>query len=269
MLGTLLIKLRHLKPTTEIPAKPAANQPANKSAEPKSIQNTAQPESANTKPVQTQARNPHLTKMRRMTCYIFLGDSSNMTFHRKNCTLLENTKPRTLCGLGLNPKKKWRPCSECKPRVYRNNKKHFNKIPYVPVTTAVLWALWEEKLEQIAMRSETTKAELLGMQLKMLCEEKGIFAEIWGSVIYMTTISGEWYFNFIGRPIKLLHRDHKWNNGFHRQEKDFTTPIKVLSYIQKHDYSYMKARYLDVPERYHIKDLESILCIRRSGQYLM
>jgi len=139
----------------------------------------------------------------------------------------------------------------------------------VPATTAALWAVWEEKLENTALRREMTKSEFLGLQLKMICEEKGIFAEVSDAVFYMTTVSGEWYFNLSEHPIKLFHRNHQGIDGFHIQEKNFSTPLKVIAYIQKHDYSYMKAKYLNIPERKLVKELENVPRIQHPGQYLM
>lgn len=67
--------------------------------------------------------------------------------------------------------------------------------------------------------------------------------EFVGDNAFVTTIAGEWYFNYNIRPIRLHHKNlkarvdkHGKSTGFfHQQKLVFETPMEALAYIYQHE----------------------------------
>jgi len=200
----------------------------------------------------------HLDKMRNNKGYSFLGDHLTMIFHKKECPHLKKATKASLIGLGSHPKSHWKPCPKCNPQKTSMKKK--SRKPMQQSRLDQIWAACEKYI---------SKTELLGNQLRSLCADKGIFAEITGELIKMTTISGEWHFNFVVRPIELYHRNYNGEDGFHIQAKSFPTPIHVIAYVQKHDIKDMKRKLLISIEREITKEIEKVSWPPYTDQYLM
>jgi len=205
--------------------------------------------------------NTHLEKMRKKELYTFLGSNLTMVFHKKDCPLLDKTTKSTLIGLSSHPKTHWKPCSHCNPQIVNPKKKKAKKRKIRRLSLIdEQWAIIEKSI---------TKNDLLGAQLKKLCMERGIFAEISDKSIDMTTISGEWHFNFIERPIVVYHRNYHCVDGYHIQERAFPTPIHVIAYVQKHDIRDMKRIHLGSMEHRLAKELAKVPLPLHTDQYLM
>lgn len=93
---------------------------------------------------------------------------------------------------------------------------------------------------------QKSRREVLQDALLTLAERHNMHIRFKGTTAYVTTIAGEWYFNFTdtSREIKLHHKNYKKitdEHGnilpgyFHIQEQQFTTPLSVVSYIAKHE----------------------------------
>ena len=88
-----------------------------------------------------------------------------------------------------------------------------------------------------------SKSEIMRRQIKALSVQYGMHAEFHGSMVYVTTIAGEWYFDYNDRPIKLKHknatkklnRNGKSTGHYHNQDLTFHAPLQVLSYIRRHE----------------------------------
>lgn len=99
--------------------------------------------------------------------------------------------------------------------------------------------------------SAQPKKELLKQALLPACERCGLHGEFRGDIIYITTIAGEWFFNYCARKIQLYHKNYldkpsSLGQGFgdyHLQEKELKTPLQVIRYIKQHD-NYMIKRTL-------------------------
>ena len=217
-----------------------------------------------------KGKNLHLESMRRRKNYVFLGDYTTMLFHEKNCSCLEKTTKATLVGLGNHPRSQWKPCKKCSPKKTRKSKKNkaktTNRTPAYESTA--IWNTWEGKLVNFASRNGLTKSEAIGMQLKLLCEEYGIFSEPEHDTIHIMTVSGEWFFNFSTSPIEVYHKNYYTTEGFHLQEKAFSTPIQAIQYIQKHDLRYMKKKLLGSPEHRLAKAIEKSPAPLQLDQYV-
>ena len=217
-----------------------------------------------------KGQNLHLESMRRRKDYTFLGDNTTMLFHEKSCPRLEKTTKATLVGLSSHPKSQWKQCKKCKPKKTRTTRKKRTKVTSKTPTyeSTAIWNGWEGKLIDFASRNGLTKSEAIGMQLKLLCEEYGIFSEPEHDTIHIITVSGEWFFNFSTSPIEIYHKNYYMNDGFHLQEKTFSTPIQAIEYIQKHDLKYMKKKLLGSPEHRLAKAVEKSPAPLKSEQYV-
>ena len=68
-------------------------------------------------------------------------------------------------------------------------------------------------------------------------------AEFHGGMVYITTIAGEWYFDYNDRPIRLRHKNaEKWvdrygqdTGHYHVQPYHFHAPLQTLAYIRNHE----------------------------------
>jgi len=90
-------------------------------------------------------------------------------------------------------------------------------------------------------------------QIKVLSEQYGMHVEFIGGMVYITTIAGEWHFDYNDRPIRLhrknaekrLDRHGKLIGYYHLQEYSFHAPLQVLAYIRKHEQAAVR-RLMDV-----------------------
>lgn len=118
---------------------------------------------------------------------------------------------------GQNPEfQGFKPCPECKP---------------VPVAV---------KKDRPVRR---TKSELMRQSLAELADRHGMHIAFKGGTALVTTIAGEWFFDYNQRPISLHHKNNDIRlrldgtpNGHYRvQALTFPTPLAALAYIYRHE----------------------------------
>jgi hypothetical protein len=88
-----------------------------------------------------------------------------------------------------------------------------------------------------------TKDEIMRAELTYICEQYGMHLRFKSGLVYVTTVSGEWYFAYNDRPIKLRHKNHvekyvslgKRYDNYHLQNKTFPSPLHVILYIRSHE----------------------------------
>ena len=155
------------------------------------------------------------------TSYSFVGDKSTGLYHNRSCELLSSLNPNTIQGCGKNPEDSgFLPCPKCLPsRVAKP--RSIKKVRKKP----------------------KTKAELIKEQLIRISEAYGMHVQIVGNVAFVTSVAGEWYYNYCERPIKLRHQNTEQrfdaqgrSTGFyHKQDYEFASPAHALAYIHRHE----------------------------------
>lgn len=152
----------------------------------------------------------------RQDCY-FVGNSSRKYYHTKDCPYISLIVKKDLVACGPNPEfQGFKPCPECKP---------------VPVAV---------KKDRPALR---TKSELMRQALAELADRHGMHVTFKGGSALVTTIAGEWFFDYNQRPICLHHKnndirlrpDGTPNGHYHVQTLTFPTPMAAMAYIYHHE----------------------------------
>ena len=164
----------------------------------------------------------------KQTSYIFMGDTRSMVFHEKESDCLRIVPKEHLRGLGWYPEKVgFIACSKCLKHL------RLQAVAEKPKTN----------VSQRVLAGGRSKSEIMCEQIILLSEEYGMHAEIRGSIISITTIAGEWYFDYNDRPILLRHKssekrlDHhgKPRSKYHVQPNQFHAPLQVLAFIRNHE----------------------------------
>ena len=82
----------------------------------------------------------------------------------------------------------------------------------------------------------------LGVSVLKICSKFGMYYELRKDTsVCIKTASGTWIFNYIERPIKLMHMNYEYKPNsdkfkqYHNQNIKFKAPIDVIEYIIKHD----------------------------------
>jgi len=136
----------------------------------------------------TPGKMPPSEQVIKQTSYIFMGDTRSMVFHEKESDCLNKVPKEYLRGLGWYPEKVgFTACSVCLKHI---RLQAVAEKPKVNVSQKVL-------------AGGRSKSEIMCEQIMLLSEEYGMHAEIRGSIVSITTIAGEWYFDFKDRPITL------------------------------------------------------------------
>ena len=173
-------------------------------------------------------KKPPSEQMEKQTSYIFMGDTRSMVFHEKESDCLGKVPKEHLRGLGWYPEKVgFTACSICLKHL---RLQAVAQKPKVNVSQGVL-------------AGGRNKAEIMCEQIMLLSEEYGMHAEIRGTIVSITTIAGEWYFDFNERPILLRHKstekrlDRHGNprSKYHVQPNQFHAPLQVLAFIRNHE----------------------------------
>lgn len=152
----------------------------------------------------------------RQDCY-FVGDKTSKYYHMKDCPCIAQIVKKDLEACGSNPEHHgFKPCSVCKPS---------------PVIV---------KKERPALKS---KSELMRQAMAELAERHSMHVEFKGGSALVTTIAGEWFFDYNQRPICLHHKnndarfraDGTSDGYYHIQKLTFPTPLAALAYIYHHE----------------------------------
>lgn len=53
--------------------------------------------------------------------------------------------------------------------------------------------------------------------------------------IYATSKFDEWYIVQRGRKFRLYHKNKRYNNNYHLENKIFNSPLEAMKYISRHD----------------------------------
>lgn len=151
-------------------------------------------------------------------CY-FIGDKSNMLYHRKDSSCVEDITRLNLVACGPDPvSQKFKPCPRCKPE------------PVPP-----------EQRKKV--HGKRTKSGTLQKAMGSVAEQYQMHIEFVGPNVYVTTIAGEWFFDYNTRPITLHHKNEElWysqmgrgRGHYHVQDKSFSSPMLALAYIYHHE----------------------------------
>jgi len=114
-------------------------------------------------------------------------------------------------------------------------------------------------------RTDITKAELMRRGMAELAARRHMHIEFVGENAMVTTIAGEWYFNYNIRPIQLHHKNNEQRydkqgrlTGFYHQQKiSFQTPMAALAYIYQHERSLEDRAFSDCPAQGPASDSKS------------
>jgi len=162
------------------------------------------------------------------TSYSYIADIRTGLFHDLKSFCLNGVPGEFMRGLGKRPLKTgFKPCPICIG-------KYMLPVTDITPTPSI------DKKKALAHQS---KSEIMRSQIRALSVQYGMHAEFHGSMVYVTTIAGEWYFDYNDRPIKLKHKNSekrlnrygKPTGHYHNQELTFHAPLQVLSYIRRHE----------------------------------
>jgi len=176
----------------------------------------------------TPNKKPQKIQAEKQTSYIFMGDTRTNVFHELKSACLGIIPKENLRGLGRDPRKVgFTACSIC---LQKFTPPAITKKPQVNVS----------KKGFVCGRS---KSEIMREQINILSEEYGMHAEFHGSMVYISTIAGEWYFDYNDRPIRLRHKNAEKRldrygkpiGHYHAQPYQFHAPLQVLAYIRNHE----------------------------------
>lgn len=173
--------------------------------------------------------------MLKHSSFCYMADITSGLYHKLDSNCLERSDPAHWRGLGKDPRHSgFRPCPVCirtAPRSSSSTRKPASRSRY------------------------KSKAETMREQLVAVSKQYGLHAEVVGGMAYITTIAGEWYFNYNDRPIKLHHknaetrydRDGNPTGQYHTQPMIFHAPLQALTYIRNHEQAEIK-RQMDALE---------------------
>lgn len=160
-----------------------------------------------------------LQNYRNMPDVYFVGDKRQKRFHTFDCAEIRFIAKADLYPCGPHPESVgFRRCQWCRP-----------KLP-----------------EGVAKKERgKTKAEIMRQSLAELADRHGMHVSFVGNNIVVTTIAGEWYFDYNIRPIQLHHKNteqwvdsHGQSTGYyHRQNVPLATPLQAMAYIYHHERS--------------------------------
>lgn len=180
------------------------------------------------------ARHERLRRiLARPDCY-FVGDLSRRFYHNKDCSYIEKITKRNLEACGANPELHgFKPCPFCKP-------------------TPVI----KKKDDAAGLKA---KSEVMRQALAELANRHGMHAAFKDGTALVTTVAGEWIFNFNQRPIQLFHKnsedrlyeDSRPSGDYHSQYLTFPSPMDALVYIYHHERA-AEARAFAEPKRAHL-----------------
>lgn len=151
----------------------------------------------------------------------FIGNKKSLIYHKKDCPRVEEIVNGDLIACGQNPENKgYKPCPYCTPTPIDVRRRKGDDPPI-------------------------SKAEMMRRAMSELAARRLMHIEFVGDNAFVTTIAGEWYFNYNIRPIQLHHknlkvrldRDGQSTGYFHQQKWVFETPLEVLAYIYQHERS--------------------------------
>jgi hypothetical protein len=175
------------------------------------------------------------------TGYQHFGDTATHHYHLRTCERLDYVKEEHIVGLGKNPHKKgWHPCPFC--------------IKDAPIVQSIANVKTASKSTPKTGGSTLTKAQIIKHELSKACAEYGMHAEYAGGTVFVTTVAGEWFFDFNDRPIRLHHKNYterakelsKTLNHYHLQSRKFASPLQALRYISEHDLELKRRMMQDV-----------------------
>ncbi len=178
-----------------------------------------------------KTKHERLQSLRNNRDYFFIGDTANNLYHRKSSQCLElYVKRKDMVGLGRDPASRGlRPCPLCRPELV--------ELPPAPRETG----------------KKKSRANITKEALMAAAEGYGLHLEFIGPNLYVTTIAGEWYFNYVDRPIMLHHKNNKLyldrtgkpKRYYHNQDITFPSPLDAIQYIYRHERAAFKRGFGD------------------------
>lgn len=127
----------------------------------------------------------------------FIGNKKKLIYHQKDCPLVDSIVNDDLIACGQNPENKgYKPCPYCKPIPIDTPRRKRGDEPVV------------------------SKAEIMRRAMFDLATRRLMHIEFVGDNAYVTTIAGEWYFNYNIRPIQLHHKNLKARVDKHGKVQD-------------------------------------------------
>lgn len=158
-----------------------------------------------------------LQNYRNMPEVNFVGDKRRKIYHEHGCPEIVKVSKADLYHCGPFPESfGFSRCQRCKP-----------KPP-----------------EGVAKKKKgKTKADIMKQSLTELANRHGMHVAFVGNNIMVTTIAGEWYFDYNVRPIRLHHKNNQQRTDsfgrstghYHRQNISLETPLEAMAYIYRHE----------------------------------
>lgn len=159
-----------------------------------------------------------LERYRVRTDVYYIGDKNAKEYHRKDCAMIDFIKNDDLVPCGAVPENKGlKPCPICKP-------------------TPVAIVKSRPKAQ--------TRADILQKALSSVAKQHNMFIRFVGSSAYVSSIAGQWFFNYTADNIVLYHenQDVRYDRDgdlvpgdFHVQDKSFRSPLAAIAYIARHE----------------------------------
>lgn len=178
-------------------------------------------------------KNTAIDLLKNCDSYSFVADKSTGLFHCAKCESLASITAENIQGCGKKPEKSgFKPCPLCLP--LREAEYKYNNC--------------KNYREKYNGSKSKTKATIIREQLQHICYAYGIYIEFSGSCAYVTTVAGEWHFNYCDRPIKIHHKNDeqrfdatgKHTGYYHIHDTMFSSPAYALAYIFRHEQATIK-----------------------------
>lgn len=152
--------------------------------------------------------------------FYFIADKSTKLYHRKDSSCVEGITKQNMVACGSDPvSQKFKPCPICRPE----------PVPSEPAKKT---------------QGKRAKVKTLQEAMESVAKQYQMHIEFVGPNVYVTTIAGEWFFDYNIRPITLHHKNeelwysqmgHRGRGHYHVQDKSFSSPMLALAYIYQHE----------------------------------
>ncbi len=171
--------------------------------------------------------NKALDLLNNCSSYTYIGDRRTMLYHSKRCPTLLLINSEDMQGCGRKPEGSgFLPCPRCLSSLFLKSIEYRNSL----------------------LKQPPTKASVMKNEIRILCYEYGLHSEFVGTIVFITTIAGEWFFDPNIRPILLHHKNNekqyncsgKYKIHSHIQDLTFSTPAHAIGYIYRHERATIK-----------------------------
>lgn len=168
--------------------------------------------------------------------YSYVGDLRTGYYHTLKCPVLSEIPIEFARGCGKKPRKSGLiPCPVCLDLAVFDN-------------DFIYPMQFKQQQNYLVRVKHRTKSQIMKEQLLLLGGSLGMHLSFIGSTLYVTTIVGEWYFDFNNRPINLHHMSNSSDlekytaprKPYHQQKQTFSTPAHALAYIYCHEKATIK-----------------------------